>query len=66
MNARIFVGGAQVEAVAADDRGIAYGDGLFETMRAHRGDVPWWDAHWARLQRGAERLRIVLPDMTQV
>ena len=22
-------------------------------MRVHRGSVPWWDAHWARLARGA-------------
>ncbi len=62
MTARIFVGERRVEAVAADDRGLAYGDGLFETMRAHRGDVPWWDAHWARLERGAARLCLPLPD----
>lgn len=66
MSARVFVGDTRFDAVAADDRGIAYGDGLFETMRAHRGKVPWWDAHWARLQRGAARLRIALPEMAQV
>lgn len=62
MTARIFVGESRVEAVAADDRGLAYGDGLFETIRAHRGEVPWWEAHWARLARGAQRLRLALPD----
>lgn len=61
MNARIFIGARRVETVAADDRGLAYGDGLFETMRAHRGQAPWWDAHWARLERGAQRLRLPLP-----
>jgi 4-amino-4-deoxychorismate lyase len=66
MSARIFVGAETVAAIPADDRGIAYGDGLFETMRAHRGTVPWWDAHWARLVRGASRLRIALPDEQQV
>lgn len=66
MNARVFVGAAPVAAIAADDRGFNYGDGLFETMRAHRGGVPWWDAHWARLSRGAARLRITLPDRGQV
>lgn len=50
------------DATAIDDRGATYGDGLFETMRAHRGDVPWWARHWARLSRGAEALRITLPD----
>ena len=48
------------------DRGQAYGDGLFETMRAHRGTLPWWDAHWTRLARGCERLAIALPDQAQV
>ena len=61
-NAVVFRGDRRVESVADDDRGLAYGDGLFETMRAHRGDVPWWDAHWARLGRGAQRLRMPLPD----
>src|SRR5688572_22691329 len=58
----IFRGADRVDAIPADDRGLAYGDGLFETMRAHRGEVPWWDVHWARLQRGATRLRMALPD----
>lgn len=62
MNVLVFSGEVRVAAVGADDRGVAYGDGLFETMRAHRGEVPWWDAHWARLRRGAERLRLALPD----
>ena len=66
MKAHIFVGDTRFDAIAADDRGVAYGDGLFETMRAHRGELPWWDAHWTRLQAGARRLRIVLPDPKQV
>ena len=66
MNARVFIGATRVSAIPVDDRGFGYGDGLFETMRAHRGSVPWWDAHWSRLQRGATRLRIALPDRGQV
>lgn len=62
MNARIFAGERRIDGIAADDRGLAYGDGLFETLRAHRGDAPWWDAHWARLARGAQRLRLALPE----
>lgn len=45
----------------AIDRGLAYGDGLFETMRAHRGTLPWWPRHRARLTAGAGRLGITLP-----
>lgn len=66
MNARIFVGSHRVDAIPADDRGLAYGDGLFETMHAHRGEVPWWGAHWARLAHGADRLRMALPDQQRV
>ena len=66
MSVRVFHGTQQVDAVAADDRGLAYGDGLFETLRVHRGALPWWDVHWSRLVRGSERLALELPDPEQV
>jgi 4-amino-4-deoxychorismate lyase len=59
---RSFEGDKRVDALAPGNRGLAYGDGLFETMRAHRGTLPWWDAHWARLALGSTRLGIALPD----
>lgn len=49
-----------------DDRAATYGDGLFETMRAQGDALPWWPRHWARLARGAARLRIALPDEARV
>lgn len=65
MNARatawIFHGETRIDAIPAGDRGLAYGDGLFETMRVHCGSVWWWDAHWRRLAQGAQRLRLELP-----
>lgn len=61
-HAVVFSGDVRIEGWPLDSRGVAYGDGLFETMRAHRGVVPWWDAHWARLERGAQRLRLRLPE----
>jgi len=66
MQASVFSGAREVQAVSPGDRGLAYGDGLFETMRVHRGALPWWDAHWARLALGAARLDIRLPDAGQV
>ena len=66
MTALLFIGNTQTDSLPADNRGLAYGDGLFETMRVHRGDVPWWDAHWSRLMRGAARLRLRLPDASFV
>lgn len=65
MNVRLFVGETRVEVgteeVLVGGRGLAYGDGVFETMRATGGFVPWWPGHRARLAHGAARLRIALP-----
>ncbi|MBW8823031.1 MAG: aminodeoxychorismate lyase [Xanthomonadales bacterium] len=62
METRIFRGGRRAGGIDPGDRGLAYGDGLFETMRVHRGGIPWLDAHLLRLQRGAARLAIELPE----
>ncbi len=43
------------------DRGLLYGDGLFETMRVYQGTVFRLDAHLQRLAHGAEILSIKLP-----
>ncbi|MFT3805328.1 aminodeoxychorismate lyase [Arenimonas sp.] len=61
MSVRILRDGTAADGLAADDRGLAYGDGLFETLLVHEGRALWWDAHWRRLQKGAERLRIPVP-----
>ena len=57
----LYRGEQAIDALDPEDRGIAYGDGLFETMRVHEGRVPWLDAHLARLARDAARLRIDVP-----
>ena len=61
MSVRVFRGDEPVPAVSPGDRGLAYGDGLFETLLALDGDIPWWDAHWRRLSAGAARLGITPP-----
>ncbi|WP_075879188.1 aminodeoxychorismate lyase [Vreelandella massiliensis] len=45
-----------------DDRGFAYGDGLFETVLLRDGKPVLWDFHRARLRRGCEVLGIETPD----
>ena len=40
------------------DRGLSYGDGVFETFRCHRGRIHLWDYHWQRLSRGLAVLGI--------
>jgi len=56
-----LVNGEFSEYVRADDRGLAYGDGVFETLAAERGQPRLWQAHMDRLARGCERLGLALP-----
>jgi 4-amino-4-deoxychorismate lyase len=48
------------------DRGLAYGDGVFETILIYQGQAVWWDAHWQRLLRGAQRLRLPVPNHDKI
>jgi 4-amino-4-deoxychorismate lyase len=48
------------------DRGLAYGDGLFETMAANEGAIRWLDYHLERLVDGCARLEIPLPDRGRI
>lgn len=57
MNTLWLVNG-QPTGVDPADRGLAYGDGLFETMAAHRGGIRWLDLHLDRLEEGCRRLEI--------
>ena len=45
------------------DRGLAYGDGLFETMGAADGRIRWLDYHLERLASGCRRLAIEPPHL---
>lgn len=57
----ILVDGAPAAGVAADDRGLAYGDGLFETIAVRDGRCLAWAAHLERLHHGCTRLGIAAP-----
>ena len=59
---RTRINGQVADRVPATDRGLSYGDGLFETMRCHAGRFPLWARHMQRLALGCQRLRILLPD----
>jgi 4-amino-4-deoxychorismate lyase len=48
-------------AIAANDRGLNYGDGLFETVLMKNGTACLIDAHLERLKHGCERLGIQFP-----
>lgn len=56
----ISVNGVLDAAISPLDRGFAYGDGVFETCRLHKGRLPLWEYHRARLEQSARRLKIPL------
>lgn len=61
MSARCYVNGIEGAWIPAHDRGLMYGDGLFETVLFVDGAAPLWQRHRARLEAGAARLGLVLP-----
>ena len=60
----MLINGTESTTVAATDRGLAYGDGLFSTIKVEWGKVQLWDFHLQRLQLGAQRL--FFPDVDWV
>ena len=60
--AALLVNGRPTGTIAVEDRGLLYGDGLFETVAVRGGRPCLWQAHLGRLAAGAARLGIPLPD----
>ena len=58
----ILVNGHTQDHIAVADRGLHYGDGLFETIAVDGGRPRLWDRHLRRLSTGCRRLGIVQPD----
>jgi len=57
----LWIDGARQGARATLDRGLEFGDGLFETMAVRAGRVRLLDRHVERLYAGAARLAITAP-----
>jgi len=54
----ILVNGKTEDRISVSDRGLQYGDGLFETIAYRNGVAEFLDAHLNRLSLGCERLAI--------
>ena len=61
-----LVNGHFDHVVEADDRGLAYGDGLFETIAVRNGVPRFFDRHIARLLDGCRRLNIPDPPAQRI
>lgn len=55
-----WVDGQPAELLSVKDRGLAYGDGLFETIAVTAGQASLLDRHLARLAEGCARLHMPL------
>ncbi len=57
-----LIDGRAGHSIACSDRGLQYGDGLFETVSCREGQARWLPLHLERLQQGCERLRLPFRD----
>lgn len=60
-----LINGQASETLSVNDRGLHYGDGVFETLAVQNGIPLCWDRHYQRLARGCKQLQIncPLPDL---
>ena len=56
-----WVDGVAAETVPADDRGLHYADGAFETLSCQEGRIQHEDLHRSRLTRALAALRVASP-----
>lgn len=63
---KIMINGEICSEISVMDRGFQYGDGLFETMLVIDGEIPQWQWHFQRLEKGCQRLSIAIPDLCQL
>ena len=52
---------ADEQSIHPDNRAFRYGEGLFETIRLHKGTMPLFDLHWERLTHSLPALYFELP-----
>ena len=61
MTALVLVNGEASAAVPALDRGLAFGDGVFRTLRVRAGRALNWDRHFRRLCHDCHALELPVP-----
>jgi len=61
-----LINGERNDVIAISDRGLQYGDGLFETIAVKNGQCEHWYEHMSRLANGCKQLNIPVPDAQQL
>lgn len=66
----VWLDGALVDArqaaISPFDHGLLTGDGIFETLVAHRGEPFAQTRHWKRMKNSAERMGLETPDQDEL
>lgn len=62
LKGNILVNGVECNSISVIDRGLQYGDGLFETIAVYEGQPILWEQHIERLMHACRRLDIPVPD----
>ena len=62
----ILVDGTVSDSISVLDRGLHYGDGLFETMVYKDGSIEFFDHHLNRLMLGCKRLGIIFTSLSSL
>lgn len=57
----ILVNGSASNEIDPSDRGLAYGDGVFRTLRMQDGCPVWWHDHYAKLAADCAALMLDCP-----
>jgi 4-amino-4-deoxychorismate lyase len=57
-----LIDGTSLDCLSVRDRGLAYGDGIFRTLRVRGGQPVWWLDHYAKLAQDAAALVLSCPD----
>ncbi|TDR82828.1 aminodeoxychorismate lyase [Paludibacterium purpuratum] len=58
----MLINGVPADRISADDRGLAFGDGVFRTLQCRDGTPCLWPWQFACLTRDAARLGLPVPD----
>jgi 4-amino-4-deoxychorismate lyase len=62
----MLVNGSAEGIISPLDRGLAYGDGLFESIRFIGTNAPLWQRHMQRLDESCRRLHMPAPNVAQL
>ena len=62
----ILINGVGTDVISVTDRGVHYGDGVYETIPLKDGRLQYWDRHQQRMVVGCYRLKLPIPSIKKL